>query len=174
MSQAWVFSLIGWDVITDPLPQVSSFSPEEARQALLEAGYLAEAVWYGAEPAWHGTGNRISIALYSADPTTLQQPPYPFLVRIGTAFRWWPIYTRDLPSVIELLGKLLPLLRPTAGPEPIPTRLPVTADLQRELAHARELLAETRRQRDQLERQVQALRRGANDEGRRLSADSAG
>jgi hypothetical protein len=113
--QAWVFSLVGWDVITDPLPEMSSFSPEEARQALLEAGYFAEAVWYSPEAAWHGTGSRLSIALYSADPTTLQQPPFPFLVRLGTAFRTC-------------------------------------------LAHTQELLTEVRRQRDQLERQVETLR----------------
>lgn len=156
--QAWVFSLVGWDAVTDPMPQMSSFSPEEARQALLDAGYFAEAVWYSPEPAWHGTGARLSIALYSADPTTLQQPPFPFLVRLGTAFRSWPVYTRDLPSALELIRRMSVLLQPTrATPEQPPTRQSANADLQRELSHARELLAETRRQRDQLERQVEAM-----------------
>jgi hypothetical protein len=158
MAQAWVFNLRGWDAIGDPLPQLSSFSPEEARQSLVEAGYFAEAIWYGAEPAWHGTGNRISMALYSADPTTLQQPPYPFLVRLGTAFRWWPIYTRDLPSVLELLKRLSILLTPSRGGETAVIRSAPPTNTQREIAHLQELLAETRRQRDQLERQVEAQR----------------
>jgi hypothetical protein len=157
--QAWVFSLVGWDVITDPLPEMSSFSPEEARQALLEAGYFAEAVWYSPEAAWHGTGSRLSIALYSADPTTLQQPPFPFLVRLGTAFRTWPVYMRDLPSALELIGRVSVLLQPArAQQEQHPTRQSVNTELQRELAHTQELLTEVRRQRDQLERQVETLR----------------
>jgi hypothetical protein len=162
MVQAWVFSLMGWDMITDPLPQMSSFSPEEARQALVEAGYFAEAVWYSPEPAWHGAGSRLSIAFYSADPTTLEQPPFPFLVRLGTAFRTWPIYMRDLPSALELIRRLFVLLQPTRAQEATSSSRGLLADLQRELAHAQELLAETRRQRDQLEQQVELLRAQIN------------
>ncbi|MBX6343141.1 MAG: hypothetical protein IRY97_11830 [Thermomicrobiaceae bacterium] len=101
MASAWLFERGEWSKIDDPLE-------ERTIEALTRHGYSpAPAAIFGTS----GDEPGLTIEVYGVrDPD--QPPRHPFVV-LMPALTAEPIFAADLPSLVQLLGQLIPLAEAT-------------------------------------------------------------
>lgn len=105
MATAWVFEDGDWDEIDNPLPDMT-------QETLREAGYVSTPT------AIFGTSGEtagFTVELYPArEGLDDERPPYEYLVLVP-ALTSQPVFAPDLPSVLELLAGLMPLVQGATG-----------------------------------------------------------
>ncbi len=99
MESAWLYDGGEWQAIDNPFPDM-------AQETLREFGYASTPT------AIFGTSGDtpgFTVELYPTRPAA-QQLPYAYLLLIP-ALTAQPIFALDLPSVLQLLGQLAPLIQ---------------------------------------------------------------
>lgn len=109
-AKAWLFHQGHWVAIDDP-GIYQRFDYQDGSSKFHHdwdaMGYMGEPVYLGAltQPPW-GCIGIYEPSIYADQP----QPPYPYVVELALLIHDQHIYVADLPSLIELLQKLAPLV----------------------------------------------------------------
>lgn len=103
--KAWAYERGAWTEIRDPLAEGST----EYHDALEEMGfYRHESLRFGAEHGFH-------VDVHEADdPLSVEGPEgqvrADFLVVVETPHRFYPVFVADLPSLVQIVGELQPMI----------------------------------------------------------------
>lgn len=101
----WVYERGAWTEIRAPLAEGST----EYGDALQEMGlYRHESLRFGDEHGFH-------MDVHEADdPLSVEGPEgqmrVEFLAIVGTPFRFYPVFVADLPSLVQIIGELRPMI----------------------------------------------------------------
>lgn len=104
MGTAWVYDDGDWDEMDNPFPDLT-------QETLREFGYASTPT------AIFGTSGEtpgFTVELYPRVDWEERQLPYAYLLLIP-ALTAQPIFALDLPSVLDLLGQLAPLVQAATG-----------------------------------------------------------
>lgn len=103
--KTWVYERGTWTEIHDPFGEGDA----EFGAALEEMGlYRHESLRFGEEHGFHVDVHETD------DPFTIEGPEgqahVEFLAVVGTPFRFYPVFVTDLPSIVQLIGELRPMI----------------------------------------------------------------
>jgi hypothetical protein len=90
----WAFGPDGWQKVPDTI----FTSDEDCDHLLKDAGYA------------HATCLGLNISPLGVDVFESEHPREDFVLIVQTPGRWYPVVVRDLPSLLKLLGDLLPVV----------------------------------------------------------------
>ena len=103
--RTWACERGTWAEISDPFGEEDT----EFGEALQQLGFYAnESLRFGDEHGFH-------VDTHEADePVTIEGPKGPvnteFVVVVGTPFRFYPVFVEGLPSLVQLMGELRPMI----------------------------------------------------------------
>ena len=104
--KTWMYERGRWVEIRDPIEQEGSTKFNEA---------LEQLGFYGHESLRFGDENGFHVDVHEADdPVAVEGPEGPaeveFLAVVSTAFRYYPVFVQGLPSLVQLMGELRPMV----------------------------------------------------------------